>query len=212
MDPSLEGDQIFNGADDDGSGTVALLEIAEAFKKAADDGYAPRRSIAFLHVTGEEKGLFGSQYYTDREPIFPIENTVADLNIDMIGRFDPTHPDSSENYVYLIGSNLISQELHDINWKANEVTSTDVDLDERFNTKDDPNQYYRRSDHWNFGKHNVPFIFFFTGTHDDYHGVGDEAHKIEYERMSRIVRLVFATAWQIANQDERPAVSGEGFN
>lgn len=207
-----EGDLINNGADDDGSGTVGILEMAEAFMKARQDGYGPRRSILFLNVTGEEKGLLGSRYFTDMDPLHPLDKIVTNLNIDMIGRFDPTHPTESENYVYIIGSNLISQELHDINAKVNEITGTNLELDERFNSKDDPNQFYRRSDHWNFGKHAIPFIFFFTGTHDDYHGVDDEADKIEYDRMARITRLIFATAWQVANQDHPPAVSGEGFN
>ncbi len=205
-------DGISNGADDDGSGTVAVLEIAEAFAKARDDGVGPRRSILFLNVAGEEKGLLGSAYYTDSEPILPLENTVTNLNIDMIGRIDPTHPGEDSDYVYIIGSNLISQELHDINQRVNELVGINLDLNERFNSKDDPNQFYRRSDHWNFGKNNIPFIFFFTGTHEDYHGVGDEPGKIEYERMSRISQLIFATAWQIANQDERPATTGTGFN
>lgn len=212
INSNAEGDRINNGADDDGSGTVAILEIAEAFIKAKADGVGPRRSILFLNVTGEEKGLLGSAYFADSDPLVPVENIVTNLNIDMIGRFDPTHPQRSENYVYIIGSNLISQELHDINMKVNDITGTSLELDERFNSKDDPNQFYRRSDHWNFGKHSVPFIFFFTGTHEDYHGVGDEPEKIEYERMTRITRLIFATAWQVANQDARPAVSGEGFN
>lgn len=205
-------DRINNGADDDGSGTVAILEIAEAFKMAVDDGYGPRRSILFLNVSGEEKGLLGSAYYADTEPIIPIENTVTNLNIDMIGRFDPTHPTKSENYVYIIGSNLISQQLHDLNVDVNKATGIDLELDERYNSKDDPNQFYRRSDHWNFGKNNVPFIFFFTGTHEDYHGVDDEPDKIEYTRLKRITQLIFATGWQVANQDERPEVSGKGFN
>lgn len=207
-----EGDTVNNGADDDGSGTVSILEVAEAFVRAKEDGFGPRRSILFLNVTGEEKGLLGSRYFTDIDPLVPLENVVANLNIDMIGRFDPTHPTGSENYVYIIGSNLISQELHDINVQVNDLTGVALELDERFNSKDDPNQFYRRSDHWNFGKHSIPFIFFFTGTHDDYHGVGDHADKIEYERMARIAQLIFATAWQVANQDERPAVTGEGFN
>ncbi len=205
-------DRINNGADDDGSGTVAVLEIAEAFKMAADDGYGPRRSVLFLNVAGEEKGLLGSAFYADSEPIVPLEKTVTNLNIDMIGRFDPSHPTKSENYVYIIGSNLISQELHDLNAEVNKKTGIDLELDERYNSKDDPNQFYRRSDHWNFGKHEIPFIFFFTGTHEDYHGVDDEAEKIEYPRLKRIAQLIFATAWQVANQDERPAVSGKGFN
>jgi hypothetical protein len=114
--------------------------------------------------------------------------------------------------VYIIGSNLISQELHDINLRMNSLLGTDLDLNERFNSKDDPNQFYRRSDHWNFGKHQVPFIFFFTGTHEDYHGVDDEPEKILYERMADISRLIFATAWQVANQDTPPEVTGTGFN
>jgi len=211
MQPSDE-DGIFNGADDDGSGTVTVLEIAEAFARAKADGYGPRRSIVFLNVSGEEKGLLGSAYYTDREPVVPLEKTVTNLNIDMIGRIDPTHPDENTDYVYIIGSNLVSQELHDINLRANETFGSKVQLHERFNSKDDPNQFYRRSDHWNFGKNNIPFIFFFTGTHDDYHGVDDEPEKIEYERMAKIAHVIFATAWQVANQDTPPAVTGEGFN
>ncbi|MEM6645558.1 MAG: M28 family peptidase [Bacteroidota bacterium] len=212
INPALAGDQINNGADDDGSGTVAILEMAEAFMQAKADGYGPRRSILFLNVSGEEKGLLGSEYYAAIEPVLPIEKTVTNLNIDMIGRLDPTHPGERDDYVYIIGSNLISQELHDLNVKANAVTGTDLELHERFNSKDDPNRFYQRSDHWNFGKQGIPFIFFFTGTHEDYHGVDDEPEKIEYDRMARIARLIFATAWQVANQDDPPAVSGTGFN
>ncbi len=212
MDPTKEGDQINNGADDDGSGTVALLEIAEAFQRAAEDGHGPRRSILFLHVTGEEKGLLGSAYYADVEPLLPLENTVANLNIDMIGRHDPEHPGGGENYVYIIGAELISTDIDEINTRVNEATGLGIELSKRYNSSDDPEQFFRRSDHWNFGKHQIPFIFYFTGTHEDYHQVTDEAWKIDYEHMAKITRLVFGTAWQIANQDERPAVSGEGFN
>ena len=214
IDRSAEGDQINNGADDDGSGTVATLEIAEAFMQAKRDQMGPRRSILFLNVSGEEKGLLGSEYYADfdREKVFPLEKTVTNLNIDMIGRYDPTYSgDHPENYVYIIGSNLISEELHEINLQTNEVTGVELELNERFNSKDDPNQFYARSDHWNFGKHDIPFIFFFTGTHEDYHQPGDEADKIDYDRLARISRLIFATAWQVANQDAPPAVSGDGF-
>ena len=205
-------DGINNGADDDGSGTVTLLEIAEAFMDAKHDGVGPRRSLIFLNVTGEEKGLLGSAHYADSDPRHPLDKTVTNLNIDMIGRFDPTHPGEDNDYVYIIGSNMISQELHDINDWANTSTGIGLDLNERFNSRDDPNRFYARSDHWNFGKHGIPFIFYFTGTHEDYHGVGDEAHKIEYDRMARIGQLIFATGWRVANQDARPAVSGEGFN
>ncbi len=205
-------DTIFNGADDDGSGTVTLLEVAEAFEAARRDGNGPRRTVLFLHVTGEERGLLGSEYYADREPVFPLAETVTNLNVDMIGRHDPTHPGADSSYVYVIGGDLISQDLHDWNAAVNTSTGLNLDLSDRFNSPDDPNQFFRRSDHWNFGKHDVPFIFYFTGTHEDYHQVGDEPHKIDYDRMATIGRLIFGTAWDVANRDARPAVSGEGFN
>ena len=205
-------DTIFNGADDDGSGTVTLLEIAEAFQRASDEGHGPRRSILMLHVTGEEKGLLGSEYYADREPLLPIANTVANLNVDMIGRYDPERGFETTDYVYIIGGDLISQDISDWNAAVNDATETGIFLSDRFNSPDDPNQFFRRSDHWNFGKYDIPFIFYFTGTHEDYHGVGDSADKIDYDRMAQIGRLIFGTAWEIANRDERPAVSGVGFN
>ena len=212
ISPNAQGDTINNGADDDGSGTVALLEMAEAFMKAKADGFGPRRSVLFLHVTGEEKGLLGSAYYADVDPLVPLASTVTNLNIDMIGRFDPTEPNKSENYVYVIGSNLISRELDSLNTVVNVAIGSNVELSQRFNSADDPNRFYARSDHANFGKKGIPFIFYFTGTHADYHRPGDEPQKIEYPRMARITRLVFGTAWQVANQDRRPAVSGTGFN
>lgn len=211
VDPLAVGDGIYNGADDDGSGTVAILEMAEAFAKAKRDGHGPRRSLLFLNVSAEEKGLLGSAYYADVEPVFPLENTVTNLNIDMIGRYDPTHPGPDTDYVYLIGSKIVSDDLDRISTMANRLAGTGLDLNDRFNSADDPNQFYRRSDHWNFGKHRIPFIFYFTGTHEDYHGVGDHPDKIDYERMARISRLIFSTAWQIANQDARPQISGAGF-
>ncbi|MEM8558081.1 MAG: M28 family peptidase [Bacteroidota bacterium] len=207
------GDTISNGADDDGSGTMALVEMAEAFAMAKADGNGPRRTVVFLAVSGEEKGLLGSAYYADTEPLFPLEDTVANLNIDMIGRTDPTYPgEQLDNYVYIIGGKLISEEIQTITEQANVLTGLGMDLNERFNSKDDPNQFYRRSDHWNFGKNNIPFIFYFNGTHEDYHQVGDEAHKIDYPQLTRRTQLIFATAWQLANQDARVAVSGAGFN
>ncbi len=212
IDSSLTGDQINNGADDDGSGTVSLLEIAEAFQQAKMDGHGPRRSVLFLHVTGEEKGLLGSEYFADREPLVPLANVAADLNIDMIGRHDPTYDGAGSPYVYILGSELISTDIDAVSARVNAETGLNIDLSKRFNSADDPNQFFRRSDHWNFGKHGIPFIFYFTGTHEDYHQPGDEAWKIDYDRMAMIARLVFGTAWEIANTDARPAVSGTGFN
>ena len=192
---------INNGADDDGSGTVAIMEIAEAFKKAADKGFGPKRSILFLHVTAEEIGLYGSKYYTDEDPIFPLANTVANLNIDMIGRVDPKHEDN-ENYLYLIGSDKLSQELHDISEAVNEKY-TKIDFDYTFNDENDPNRFYYRSDHYNFAKNNIPVIFYFNGTHDDYHKPTDTPDKIRYDLLETRAQLVFYTAWELANRENR---------
>lgn len=196
--------EIYNGADDDGSGTVALLEIAEAFKLAQKDGHGPKRSILFLHVTGEEKGLLGSSYYTDVDPVFPLENTIANLNIDMIGRIDPKR-EGDRNYVYLIGSDKLSTELHDISEEANKKYMN-ITLDYTFNDENDPNRFYFRSDHYNFAKNNVPIIFYFNGTHDDYHRPSDTPDKIEYDLLENRTKLVFYTAWELANRKDRIVV------
>ncbi len=196
--------EINNGADDDGSGTVALLEIAEAFKKAKDAGMGPKRSIVFLHVTGEEKGLLGSQYYTDIDPIFPLEKTVANLNIDMIGRIDPKH-EGDRNYIYLIGSDKLSTELHELSEKVNKKYMN-IELDYTYNDDNDPNRFYYRSDHYNFAKNNIPVIFYFNGTHEDYHRPSDTPDKINYDLLQNRSRLIFHTAWEIANRDARIVV------
>lgn len=194
---------IYNGADDDGSGTVAVLEIAEAFKQAKKDGFGPKRSVLFLNVTGEEKGLIGSKWYVEH-PIFPLENTVADLNIDMIGRVDPAH-EGNENYVYLIGSDKLSTELHNLSEEVN-AKNLNLDLDYTFNDENDPNRFYYRSDHYNFAKHDIPIIFYFNGVHADYHKHTDTPDKINYELLEKRAKLVFLTAWEIANRAERPFV------
>ena len=190
---------IFNGADDDGSGTAATLEIAEAFMLAKKAGNGPRRSVLIMPVSGEEKGLLGSKYYT-KNPIYPLENTVANLNIDMIGRLDDWH--DTANYVYLIGADRLSQELHDISETVNSK-HIGLNLDYKFNEEDDPNRYYYRSDHYNFAKNNIPVIFYFNGVHEDYHKVTDTVEKIDFEKVETITRLVFLTAWELANRDER---------
>lgn len=192
---------VYNGADDDGSGTVAMLEIAEAFQMAAKAGKGPKRSLLFLHVTGEEKGLLGSRYYTDVDPIFPLENTVCDLNIDMIGRIDSRHK-ADPNYVYLIGSDKLSTELHTVSEAMNEKY-TKINLDYKYNDENDPNRFYYRSDHYNFVKNNVPIIFYFNGTHVDYHKPTDTPDKINYELLENRARLVFHTAWEVANKETR---------
>jgi len=196
--------EIYNGADDDGSGTVALLEIAEAFKKAADKGKGPKRSVVFLHVTGEEKGLLGSAYYTDN-PVYPLANTVVNLNVDMIGRIDPTRREKNRDYIYLIGSDHDSVDLHNLSEQTN-TESVNMTLDYRFNDKNDPNRFYYRSDHYNFAKNGIPIIFYFTGTHADYHQPSDTPDKIEYDLLEMRSRLIFYTAWNIANRDKRLVV------
>ena len=193
--------QINNGADDDGSGTVSMLEIAEAFQKAVKDGKSPKRSIVFLHVTGEEKGLLGSKYYTDN-PLYPLANTIANLNIDMVGRTDPKRKSSNPDYIYLIGSDRLSTELHELSEEVNKAT-VNIELDYTFNAHDDPNRFYFRSDHYNFGKNNIPVIFYFNGTHADYHKPTDTVEKIEFDLMKTRAQLIFATAWELANRKNR---------
>lgn len=194
---------VFNGADDDGSGTVAILEIAQAFQQAVKDGHPPKRTIVFLHVTGEEIGLYGSRYYTEN-PLFPLENTVCDLNIDMIGRIDPDKKENPE-YLYLIGSNKISQELQDVSTEVNNKY-TQLELDYKYDDPNDPNRFYYRSDHYNFAKNNIPIIFYFNGVHEDYHKITDTPDKIEYELLAKRAKLIFLTAWEIANRENRISI------
>jgi Zn-dependent M28 family amino/carboxypeptidase len=195
--------EVYNGADDDGSGTVALLEMAQAFAQAKAAGHGPRRSILFMPVSGEEKGLLGSEFYSDH-PIFPLETTVADLNIDMIGRTDSIHTNAPP-YVYIIGSDRLSTELHRINEEANKA-HVGLELDYSFNAPDDPNRFYFRSDHYNFARYGVPVIFYFSGVHEDYHQPGDEVGKIRFDLLEQRTRLVFATAWELANRTQRIVV------
>ncbi len=193
--------EINNGADDDGTGNVALLEIAEAFKKAENEGNGPKRSLVFLHVTGEEKGLLGSKYYTEN-PLYPIENTVANLNIDMIGRINPKRETADPNYIYLIGADKLSQELHDISEVTNDKY-IQLELDYTYNNEKDPNRFYYRSDHYNFAKKNIPVIFYFSGTHEDYHKPTDTPDKINYSILEKRTKLIFYTAWELANRKNR---------
>jgi Zn-dependent M28 family amino/carboxypeptidase len=196
----IKNGEIYNGADDDGSGTVAVMEIAEAFAEAKADGNGPRRSILFMNVTGEEKGLLGSSYYTSH-PIFPLEKTVVNLNIDMIGRTGDREIETTD-YVYLIGADKLSSELHDISEDMNK-TYTNMYLDYTFNDEAHPERFYYRSDHWNFAKNGIPIIFYFNGVHEDYHKPTDTVDKIEFNMLQKRAHLVFYTAWKIANRDER---------
>lgn len=199
--------EIYNGADDDGSGTVALLEIAKAFQKAKNEGHGPKRSLLFLHVTGEEHGLHGSRFYSEN-PLFLIKNTVADVNIDMIGRRDALHKDSS-NYIYLIGSDYLSTDLYNICESENKKF-VNINLDYKFNDRKDPNRFYYRSDHYNFAKFGIPVVFLFNGVHADYHQKTDEVDKIEFDAMAKRTQLAFVIAWEIANRADRIKVDRDG--
>lgn len=201
-----EDGDVFNGADDDGSGTTGVIEIAEAFTKAKKEGKGPKRSILFMTVVGEEKGLLGSEWYSEH-PVFPLENTITDLNIDMIGRVGDLYKDKqdSANYIYVIGSDKLSSTLKEINEKANK-TYTKMTLDYKFDDPADTERIYYRSDHYNFAKHNIPIIFYFNGTHEDYHKKTDEVKKINFPVLVKRAQLVFYTAWELANRAERPLV------
>ena len=203
----VENGEIYNGADDDGSGTVALLEIAKAFQKAKNEGHGPKRSILILHVTGEEHGLHGSRYYSEN-PLFPLANTVADVNIDMIGRRDEAHADSN-NYIYLIGSDYLSSDLYTICEEVNKKY-TNLFIDYKYNDREDKNRFYYRSDHYNFAKNGIPSVFLFNGVHADYHKASDEVDKIEFDALTKRTQLAFTIAWEIANRDKRLVVDKDG--
>ena len=193
---------IYYGADDDGSGTVSVLEIAQAFAKAKAAGKGPRRSIVFMTVSGEEKGLWGSEYYTDH-PVLPLTKTTVDLNIDMIGRSDSSRKQGdSTNYVYVVGDDKVSSDLKSISESVNKKYSK-VELDYKFNDPKDPEHIYFRSDHYNFAKNGVPIIFYYDGMLGaDYHKPTDTPEKINYSLMSKRAQLVFYTAWEMANRNE----------
>lgn len=191
---------IYNGADDDGSGTVAVMEIAAAFQKAKEEGHGPKRSILILHMTGEEHGLHGSRYYSEN-PLFPLANTDADVNIDMIGRRDDLHKDTNK-YVYLIGSDYLSSDLYKICEDVNKKYKF-LDIDYKYNDKNDPERFYYRSDHYNFAKNGIPVVFIFNGTHEDYHKATDEVSKIEFDALTTRTKFAFAITWEIANRDKK---------
>ncbi len=209
--PDATGDFIYNGADDNGSGTVALMAIGKALAEARDAGVQPKRSIILLHVTAEEIGLIGSRYYSDN-PTVPVENIVANLNADMIGRIDADmEAEGKTDYVYIIGAEIISSDMNRRLEVANAIHDSAIELNMRYNDLNDRNQFYRRSDHWNFGRLGIPFVFYFTGVHVDYHRPGDSPDKIYYDKYSKIVRLIYSTAVEISDTPERPVVDSEEF-
>lgn len=195
----VRGKEIYYGADDDGSGTTSVLQIAEAFAKARNEGHGPRRSMVFMTVSGEEKGLLGSEFYSEH-PAFPLNKTSVDLNIDMVGRIDPDYKGDSLNYLYIIGDDKLSSNLRPLTDSINKKY-LNMQLDRRFNDLNDPNRYYYRSDHYNFAKNGVPVIFYFNGVHADYHKPTDTVDKIKFDVMAKRVKLVFYTAWEMANRN-----------
>lgn len=195
-----QGDVIYNGADDDASGTSAVITLAKVFAKAKSEGHGPRRTILCIAFTGEEKGLLGSRYYVEH-PAYPLKNTICDLNIDMIGRIDEKHQ-GDPNYIYVIGSDKLSSQLHTINENSNN-SYCNLKLDYMYNDYNDKNRFYYRSDHYNFAKNGIPVIFYFNGVHADYHKETDDVEKIDFKKMEKITRLVFFTAWKVANQQNR---------
>ena len=196
------GDVIYYGADDDGSGTVGVMQMAEAFAAAAKKGNKPRRTLVFMTVSGEEKGLWGSQYYSDN-PIFPMDKTTVDLNTDMIGRVDTERKTADTlNYIYVIGHDKLSSDLAKINEGVN-AKYLNMTLDYKYDDPKDVNRIYYRSDHYNFARKGVPILFFYDGMlKAEYHQPGDTVDKINFELMEKRAKLVFHTAWEMANRDE----------
>jgi len=196
-----KGEEVYNGADDNASGTSTVLEIAEALQLGKLMKNGPRRSVLCLMMTGEEKGLLGSEYYVGN-PVYPIENTIADVNIDMVGRWGEEYQGTTEPYNYVIGSDRLSMDLHNINEAMNQKYSHML-MDYKYNDEADPNRFYFRSDHYNFAKNGIPAIFFFNGVHEDYHRLTDTPDKIDLKLMETRGRQIFHTIWELANRDER---------
>ncbi len=195
------GDVIYYGADDDGSGTVSIMQMAEAFSRAAKKGDKPRRSIIFMAVSGEEKGLLGSEYYSEH-PTVDMAKASADLNIDMVGRVDTERKTADTlNYIYVIGHDKLSSDLPIINEGVNNKYTRLV-LDYKFDDPNDQNRIYFRSDHYNFARKGVPILFFYDGMlQSDYHKPTDTIEKINFDLMEKRARMIFHTAWEIVNRD-----------
>lgn len=206
-DPKRPDDMIWNGADDDGSGTTALLTIAETLGKNPP----PKRSVLFVWHCGEEKGLWGSRYFTDN-PTIPLNQIITQLNIDMIGRSRPagdTNPDNAKlsgpNEIFVIGSKMMSTQLGELSENMNHAY-LNLTLNYKYDDPKDPNRFFYRSDHFNYARKGIPIIFYFDGEHEDYHRPGDEPQKIDYQKLEKVTRTVFVTLWELANMPVRPKV------
>jgi Zn-dependent M28 family amino/carboxypeptidase len=201
-------DPICNGADDDGSGTTAMLAMAEALARAKQ---RPKRSVLFVWHCAEEKGLWGSRYFAEN-PTVPLDKIVTQLNMDMIGRSKKDGDTNTRNQtlsgpntVYVIGSRMMSTELGELSERVN-ATYLNMQLDYKYDDPADPNRFFFRSDHINYARKGIPIIFYFDGVHEDYHRPGDEPQKIDYEKMQRVTRTVYVTLWEIAIRSTRPKV------
>ena len=201
-------DPICNGADDDGSGTTALLGMAEALSRARQ---RPKRSVLFVWHCGEEKGLWGSRYFTEY-PTVPLDKIITQLNIDMIGRSkkaDDTNPRNKDltgpDSIYVIGSTMMSTELGALSQTVNK-SFLNLTYDVKYDDPADPNRFFYRSDHFNYARKGIPIIFFFDGVHEDYHRPGDEPQKIDYDKMERVTRTIYMLLWEVASLKERPKV------
>ena len=204
---AVAGDSIYNGADDDGSGTVAVLAMAEAFARSP----RAKRSLLFVWHTGEEQGLWGSKYFVEH-PLFPLQRIVTQLNVDMIGRSrasGDTNPANEQlsgpDEIYVIGAKMMSTALGELSERVNQSF-----LKLAFNTKyddpHDPNRFFFRSDHYHYARKGIPIIFYFNGVHEDYHKPSDHVDKIDFQKMEKVTRTIFATAWELANAPKRPVV------
>lgn len=197
-------DRVWNGADDDGSGTVTMMAVAKAFVQ----GPKPKRSLVFVWHTGEERGLWGSRYFADY-PSVPLDGIVAELNMDMVGR-NRDDKAAEANTVYIVGSDRISTELHNVNVDANAALAKPLTLDYEMNDPADPEAIYYRSDHYSYASKGIPIVFFTTGLHPDYHTNEDEVDRINFEKMTRVGQLVYETARRVADLDHAPARDNKG--
>lgn len=208
MNPNLAGaDKIYNGADDNGSGTVSVMAMAEAMSKGA----RPKRSVLFIWHAGEEKGLWGSEYFTDK-PTVPIGSIITQLNIDMIGRAQQNGDENAKNKllpkqgeVFLIGSKLMSTDLGEVSEATNKAF-LNLSFNYKYDDPNDPERYFYRSDHFNYAKKGIPIIFYMDGDHADYHRVTDSIEKIDFPHMEKVARTIMATGWELANRATRPKV------
>jgi hypothetical protein len=196
-------DSVLNGADDDGSGSVSVLEIAELLAKGPA---RPKRSVLFVWHTAEEMGLLGADWFT-RNPTVPRDSIVAQLNVDMIGRGGASdRPNGGPGYVQLIGSRRLSTELGDLVTRVNAEGGHGLEFDYTYDADGHPDNYYCRSDHYMYARYGIPIAFFTTGSHLDYHQLTDEPQYIDYEKMARVTRLIAGLALTVADLDHRVVV------